>query len=276
MNYQKIYNQIIERAKNRKLKGYKERHHIIPKCIGGSNKKDNIVELTAREHFVCHHLLTKIYPKNPKLWYALDAMVTLSKKENTRYTPSSREVSKIKEQTSKLKKSSCWVHKNGTIKKIHINQLSLYENDGWIRGRGVSYIEGKIAVVFEGKTSYILKKDLQDFLDKGYELGNSQKGKKLPKSSTMLSGRVCINNGKETKRVHRSELTNYIELGWQRGYHYNIDYSKRNLNSLKNRVCVWKNGKERRIPAENLDSFLNTGWQRGHLPLTLDNKDIEK
>jgi hypothetical protein len=35
-----VYSQIIERAKGRTLPSYKEKHHIIPKCLGGSNKKD--------------------------------------------------------------------------------------------------------------------------------------------------------------------------------------------------------------------------------------------
>lgn len=74
MNYQNIYNQIIERAKTRQLEGYKEKHHIIPKCIGGNNKKENIVELTAREHFLCHLLLIEIYPDSEKLKYALYLM----------------------------------------------------------------------------------------------------------------------------------------------------------------------------------------------------------
>jgi hypothetical protein len=71
MDYQKIYNQIIERAQIRQLEGYKEKHHIIPKCLGGSNEKSNLVELTAREHFLCHLLLCEIYPNNEKLLYAL-------------------------------------------------------------------------------------------------------------------------------------------------------------------------------------------------------------
>jgi hypothetical protein len=71
MNYQKIYNQIIEKAKNRQLMGYKEKHHIVPKCLGGNNNKDNLVELTAKEHFICHRLLCEIHPCNDKLLYAL-------------------------------------------------------------------------------------------------------------------------------------------------------------------------------------------------------------
>ena len=48
MDYQKIYEQIVNRAKMRQLNGYKERHHIIPRCIGGSDDLDNIIELTAK------------------------------------------------------------------------------------------------------------------------------------------------------------------------------------------------------------------------------------
>jgi hypothetical protein len=70
MDYQRIYDQIIDRAKERKVEGYKEKHHIIPKCMGGSNQRENLVELTAREHFICHWILCRIYPENKKLGHA--------------------------------------------------------------------------------------------------------------------------------------------------------------------------------------------------------------
>ena len=59
MNYERIHDQIIKRAKNRIIDGYSERHHIIPKCMGGNNNPDNLVNLTAREHFLIHWLLTE-------------------------------------------------------------------------------------------------------------------------------------------------------------------------------------------------------------------------
>ena len=79
MNYSRIYNQIINRAKNRILSGYKERHHIIPKCLGGSNDKENLVDLTAREHYICHKLLIKIYPDSKSLRHAYWRMSTSKK-----------------------------------------------------------------------------------------------------------------------------------------------------------------------------------------------------
>lgn len=58
--YTHIYNKIIERAKSRTITGYTETHHIIPRSLGGSNSKDNLVNLTAREHYICHLLLPKM------------------------------------------------------------------------------------------------------------------------------------------------------------------------------------------------------------------------
>ena len=64
MNYYKIYNDII----NRRIKcpiykkdQYCEKHHIIPKSLNGSNDKSNLVNLTAREHYIAHLLLWKHY-----------------------------------------------------------------------------------------------------------------------------------------------------------------------------------------------------------------------
>lgn len=56
------YYRIIHRASLRSLPKdfYKETHHIMPKCFGGKNTKENLAELTAHEHWVCHLLLTKM------------------------------------------------------------------------------------------------------------------------------------------------------------------------------------------------------------------------
>jgi hypothetical protein len=58
--YTKWYYNIVANAQNRVTLGYIEKHHIIPKSIGGNDSVSNIVALTAREHFICHLLLTKM------------------------------------------------------------------------------------------------------------------------------------------------------------------------------------------------------------------------
>ena len=74
--YKTWYHNITENAKNRPINGYVERHHIIPRSLGGSDNKENLVDLTAREHFICHWLLTKMYTgeSKSKMVYALNGM----------------------------------------------------------------------------------------------------------------------------------------------------------------------------------------------------------
>lgn len=85
MNYQNIYRNLITkgrlRGNNKSVLGYyTERHHIIPKCMGGHDDVNNLVLLTAREHFVAHQLLIKIYPNVDKLVYAAHKMMSFSPK----------------------------------------------------------------------------------------------------------------------------------------------------------------------------------------------------
>ena len=88
MNYQKIYNNIIHR--NIIRTGYVEKHHILPRCIGGLNSKENIISLYPEEHYLAHLLLCKIYPGNQKLLYAAmnmtsGAMINNGKRNNKVY-----------------------------------------------------------------------------------------------------------------------------------------------------------------------------------------------
>lgn len=58
--YTNWYLGIVESARNRTGLILKESHHVIPKCMGGTDDPENLVDLTPREHFVCHLLLTKM------------------------------------------------------------------------------------------------------------------------------------------------------------------------------------------------------------------------
>src|ERR1700756_5622898 len=74
MNYQRIYNQLIERAQHRVIDGYSERHHIVPRCMNGSDDRSNLVALTPEEHFVAHVLLVKMFPEQKNLICAVSRM----------------------------------------------------------------------------------------------------------------------------------------------------------------------------------------------------------
>ena len=107
MNYDRIYKEIVDNALGRdhtKI-GYKERHHIIPKCMNGTDEYNNLVYLTAREHFLAHWLLVKIYPNNTGLIHGFNVMCVDSygnRNLNTHLYKYARErVSKLYKEKSK-------------------------------------------------------------------------------------------------------------------------------------------------------------------------------
>ncbi len=85
---------------------YTERHHIIPKSLGGNNSKENLVRLTAREHFICHWLLTKmvIGVNRAKMITALYAMRGTSSKLDIGYENkiTGRVYAKLREEYSMI------------------------------------------------------------------------------------------------------------------------------------------------------------------------------
>jgi hypothetical protein len=83
MNYQAIYDNLIKKSQAYLSSGYVEKHHILPKSMGGTNESTNIVKLTAREHFIAHWLLFKIF-KTPAMAKAFRLMLDSSKKPKSK------------------------------------------------------------------------------------------------------------------------------------------------------------------------------------------------
>lgn len=104
MDYLKIYHKIIEYRQNRIPDGYSENHHIVPKCMGGSDDSDNLVRLTAKEHYVAHHLLYMHY-KSTKLAHAWFMMTRKSMNNSGRYYSARYYDNATKAHSNALKKS---------------------------------------------------------------------------------------------------------------------------------------------------------------------------
>jgi hypothetical protein len=83
MNYALIYqNFILDRQEKQPSKpDYFERHHIVPKALGGTDDKSNLIDLTPEDHFFAHLLLAKIH--GGRMWIAVKAMSKLVNKKNT-------------------------------------------------------------------------------------------------------------------------------------------------------------------------------------------------
>lgn len=123
MNYQKIYDDICKRGQERILPEgtYVEKHHIVPKCLGGGNEKSNITPLTAREHFLVHYILTRIYPNNSKIWNACFKMCH-SGNGQKRFIPNSRLYEFIKIELNKLTKGKTYEELYGIEKAKELKE----------------------------------------------------------------------------------------------------------------------------------------------------------
>jgi len=108
--YTRWYYNIVNTAKSRITAGYTENHHIIPKSCGGDNSKDNLVALTAKEHFICHLLLTKAVTSEfrSKIVYAFHGMKAKQPKQ-IRYASkleiNNKLYQRLKEELSLIKQS---------------------------------------------------------------------------------------------------------------------------------------------------------------------------
>lgn len=190
MNYQKIYQNLIQRSKSRILESsaYTETHHIIPRCIGGTDVVDNLVELTPEEHLIAHLLLVKIYPNNSKLVYAANWM-TSRVRNNKEYGWVKREFatvdSRAKTGVSRTVES---------IEKQRSTVLEKYKN---------------------GYTSPILGRSLSDDHKRSISEGN--KGKSVPVASrSSLDGYILrygeIEGQKRYLQDSQKKKTNSLEF----------------------------------------------------------------
>lgn len=108
--YSKLYYKIIDRAKQRQQKTplsyYTETHHILPKSLGGDNSSNNLIVLTARKHFIVHHLLTKFTIDNArsKMWIAYHFFFNgKNLNEHRNYKITARMYERVKLEISKVK-----------------------------------------------------------------------------------------------------------------------------------------------------------------------------
>lgn len=200
--YTKCYYNIIDRAKSRDLskETYTEKHHIIPKSLGGLNNKDNLVKLTAKEHRLAHILLPRmtIDPLHTKsMWYALWMML------RTKNTNQQRKISKgsaFEVAKIKVAENSSQLHKGKTVSKETREKLSksCQGRPSPNKGRAMSENQKqKLSIAHKGKI--IAPETVSKILDSRRHYRHSEETKRKIGQSQI--GKVVVVSEETKKRL---------------------------------------------------------------------------
>lgn len=107
------YNYYINRILS--LRGYKiqttdyiERHHILPKCLGGNDDESNLICLYAQEHYYAHKLLALENPSNTKLQYAWWNMCQCTQNGERVYQITAEDYAEARRKFSNLMKNNAY------------------------------------------------------------------------------------------------------------------------------------------------------------------------
>lgn len=247
--YKKIYFDLIEKRKTNKLNKenqYCETHHIIPKCMGGNNEDENLVNLTPREHFIAHKLLIKITSGSDlrSMWWALHRIIFSAKQDifsSKDYEKSRIEWSKFIKENHHSKRIIGWNEKmskivledwkNNDEKRLnvgkafstaHKNRKLLNEEEYFIEQKRRSTNGGlKSKKKWEEDTEWAEKRRKEMSIEKSGEnhpmYGKHHTDEAKRKMGESTSNRRWIYNEFETKYVNIQELEYYIKRGYKMG-----------------------------------------------------------
>lgn len=239
--YSKLYYQITSNAKQRIVDSYTESHHIMPQSMGGSNDKNNLVDLTAREHFICHWLLVKMTEgvDRSKMLYALNGMKAENKYQERYHTKITARVYEkyriehAENHSKRMKGKPAWNKGRkleGEELEKHLEktknrkQMSPETKAKWIADRIATVTGTKRSEEAKKNISLSLKGKLKGPHSEDHRLAISLGSKGIKKKeghSTNVAkaniGNISINKDGTEKKVKKDTLQSYLDDGWQLG-----------------------------------------------------------
>jgi len=238
--YSKLYYKITTNAKQRINEGYTELHHIIPQSMGGSNDKENLVELTAREHFVCHWLLIKMTEgeDRSKMLYALNGMKAENRYQERYHT-----------------KITARVYEKYRIEHAENHSKRMKGRPAWNKGRKLAGIE--LEEQRERTRNRIVDLDKRAMGQQkriAKVLGRKDSEEAKTKKSLALKGKLKGPMSEEEK-LKRS-LT-------QKGVAKVKTHGANVANAVLGNISINKDGFEKKVKQDTLQSYLDQGWQLG-------------
>lgn len=295
MTYNEFIQNILEsRGRYILSEEYKERHHVEPKCCGGADDEDNIIELFANEHYEAHRLLAQENPDNSGLRYAW-IMMSLREKNKTYQTAEAYALARIalseflknrtysEETHEKMRKAAIGNKRRLGTKTSEIGLQHIREA-AKLKGPMTEETKKKIGDGNRGKTvSEESRKKISEarkgikFSEEHKEkLSEWQKGKPKPSSTykhtheqgqkawetrrlngtdeVANKGKICITDGIKNAYISPDDV---LPEGWK--------YGSTQLNHVKTYNRTWVNDETYAyfVPNEELEEYLNKGYHLG-------------
>jgi len=208
--------------------GYVEKHHIIPKSLGGTNNPSNLVVLTGREHWVAHLLLWKINPCRQTAC-ACHRMASRCKERGIPKVKNSRMYQMVREQHSlhmgKMNSDINKGERNPNFNKIWIsnNELKISKlidknlqiETGWVKGR--NNWKKNTSISNETSRREKISRCLKNFFENNPKIISEETKSKMSlakKGNNSLRDMIWINDGKINKVIKSSDL---IPIGFIKG-----------------------------------------------------------
>ena len=255
IKYYKTYCNLIEkRLKDKLVDGYFETHHIIPKCVGGSNKRQNLIRLTAKEHFIAHLLLAEMFRYTSyygKLLHALNMMLSTRGNTNSRkYEKYRIEFANQRSEQMKNKNSmqnKRWIcnYEAKTTLLVDLDQVQSYIDGGWCVGKYTEHKEKLYIRSIKHRERINKSKELAEKLYLEYrKIGWKEFNKKHPGHNIQYWITMFINNAKsyESKdhRLFGVKLTNEERKTLLLNEISNIDFSRKGFIKLTSEILKFK------------------------------------
>lgn len=231
-----------------------ETHHILPRCLGGSDDKTNLIELRVKDHSIAHLLLSEAYPDNVDLSTAAYLMRVIKYGTFEYDQLRERHIDNLKSATIDRNKKYFTMYKDDEEICVKREDKSIYEELGYVAGMSPSHRK---------------------------KLGDSHRGKKRSEGTIKKLkdsnkdthiGDIWITNGFHEITIPPSEFEKYNFLGYWRGRKPFSEEHRKNLSrefSEEHRNNISKSAKKRRfrlICQKCGNEFLGRSWNTKYCP----------
>lgn len=246
MNYNRIYEEFIidRREKEKLLKDeYTEKHHIIPRCMGGLDNRDNLIRLTPEDHFFAHLLLAKIH--GGKNWISLGFMAMISNKNSNlkNYLRKRKDYSYLRkksaEELSKLMSGPEGICSDKTIYKLRNKEGEVLEGNSFYLSEIIGCKRSSLSPILRRKEKSVfgwyLFENGNDFIFAGNAISESKHDKKVI-TLFHYNGSIWKGTKRDFKKMFNRPLQFQSDGGNCAGFYLNEEFAKNHKQIKRERA----------------------------------------